>query len=93
MTSSYIRDQYQRGGDAPNEFGTHLALLGLKVPPEIEMKSHTDFAGLFAPVLLAASACGKLVLDREQALIARRTLREEPTYVSGAWPHLLKFYG
>ena len=31
--------------------------------------------------------------DRELALIARRTFREDPTYTSGAWPHLLKFYG
>jgi hypothetical protein len=70
-----------------------LASVGLKLPPEIGTKSHTDFAGLFSPVLLAASAREKLVLDREQALIARRTLREDPTYASGAWPHLLKFYG
>ncbi|MGL4964043.1 MAG: STY4851/ECs_5259 family protein [Inquilinus sp.] len=93
LTSGYIRDQHQRGGDAPNDLGTRLALAGLKLPPEIETKSHKDFAGLFAPILLAASAREKLVLDREQALIARRTLREDPAYASGAWPHLLKFYG
>ena len=93
MTSGYIRDQHQRGGDAPNDLAARLASVGLKLPPEIETKSHTDFAGLFAPVLLAASAREKLVLDRELALIARRTLREDPTYASGAWPHLLKFYG
>jgi hypothetical protein len=92
LTSSYIRDQHQRGGDAPNDIAVRLGSIGLRLPPEIEMKSHTDFAGLFAPVLLAASAREKLVLDREQALIARRTLREDPTYASGAWPHLLKFY-
>lgn len=93
LTSGYIRDQHQRGGDAPNALGASLALDGLKLPPEIETKSHTDFAGLFAPVLLAASAREKLALDREQALIVRRALREDPIYVSGAWPHLLKFYG
>jgi len=93
LTSGYIRNQYQRGGDALNDLGARLALVGLELPPEIETKSHTDFAGLFAPVLLAASAREKLTLDREQALIARRTLREDPTYASGAWPHLLKFYG
>jgi hypothetical protein len=92
LTSGYIRDQYHRGGDVPNDFGARLALVGLKLPPEIETKAHTDFAGLFAPVLLAASAREKLVLDREQALIARRTLREDPIYASGAWPPLLKFY-
>jgi hypothetical protein len=93
LTRGYIRDQYLRGGDAPNDLGGRLGLEGLKLPPEIETKSHTDFAGLFAPVLLAASAREKLALDLEQALIARRTIREDPTYASGAWPHLLRFYG
>ena len=92
LTSSYIRDQRQRGGDAPNDLAARLASVGLKLPLEIETKSHTDFAGLFGPVLLAASAREKLELDRELALIARRTLREDPTYASGAWPHLLKIY-
>lgn len=93
LTSSYIRDQHQRGGDAPNELAARVASTGLKLPPEIETKSHTDFAGLFAPVLLAASAREKLALDRELALITRRTLREDPMYVSEAWRHLVKFYG
>ena len=56
LTSSYIRDQHQRGDDGVNQLAARLALNGLKLPPEIETKSHTDFAGLFAPVLLAASA-------------------------------------
>jgi hypothetical protein len=92
LTSGYIRDQHQRGGDAPNDLGARLALKGLKLPPEIQEKSHTDFAGLFAPVLLAACAREKLDIDRELSLIARRTLREDPAYASGAWPHLVKFY-
>jgi hypothetical protein len=71
LTSGYIRDQHQRGGDAPNDLGARLALEGLKLPPEIQAKSHTDFAGLFAPVLLATSAREKLYLNRELALIAR----------------------
>jgi hypothetical protein len=92
LTSGYIRDQHQRGGDAPNDLAARLALEGLKLPLEIQEKSHTDFAGLFAPVLLAASAREKLDLSRELALIARRTLREDPTYASGAWPRLVKFF-
>jgi hypothetical protein len=92
LTSSYIRDQHHRGGDAPNDFAAHLASIGLRLPPEIETKSHTHFAGLFAPVLLAASAREKLALDGELALVARRTLREDPAYTSGTWPHLVKFY-
>ena len=93
LTSGYIRDQHQRGGDAPNNLAERLTLIGLKLPPEIQTKSHADFAGLFAPVLLAASAREKLVLDPELALIARRTLREDPVYASGSWPQLVKFYG
>jgi hypothetical protein len=92
LTSGYIQDQHLRGGDASNDLGARLVSIGVKLPSEIENTSHTYFAGLFAPVLLAASAREKLVLDQEQALIARRALREAPTYTSGAWPHLLKFY-
>jgi len=93
LTSGYIRDQHHRGGDAPNNLAERLTLIGLKIPPEIETKSHMDFAGLFAPMLLAASAREKLVLDPELALIARRTLREDPMYISGSFPQLVKFYG
>jgi hypothetical protein len=92
LTSGYIAGQYHRGGEALNDLAARLASLGLKLPIEIETKSHTDFAGLFAPVLLAASAQEKLVLDRDLALCARRALREDPLYVSAAWCHLLKFY-
>jgi hypothetical protein len=93
LTSGYIRGQYERGGDMPNELAARLTSVGLALPPEIESKSHSDFAGLFAPILLAGSAREKLKLDHEMALIARRTLRENPVYVSAAWSHLVKFYG
>jgi hypothetical protein len=93
LTSGYIRDQHHRGGDAPNDLAARLASAGLKLPPEIETMSHADFAGLFAPALLAASAQEKLVLDRQEELLVRRTLREDPMYVSAAWHHLVKFYG
>lgn len=93
LTSAYIRDQHHRGGDAPNDIAGRLSSVGLKLPPEIESKSHADFAGLFAPVLLAASAQGRLTLEHHEMLLVRRTLREDPTYVSAAWQHLLKFYG
>jgi len=94
LTSNFIiRDQDHQGGDARNDLAARLAAVGLKLPPEIESKSHTDFAGLFAPVLLAGSAHKKLKLDRELALVARRAIREDPAYVSAAWRHLVKFYG
>lgn len=93
LTNGYIRDQHQRGGDAHNDLGARLAAAGLTIPPEIETKSHADFAGLFAPVLLAASVRGRLVLEHDQELLSRRTLREDPVYVSAAWRHLVKFYG
>lgn len=93
LTGGYIMDQHQRGGDAPNDLAARLASAGLTIPPEIETKSHSHFAGLFAPVLLAASARGRLVLEHDQELLSRRTLREDPAYVSAAWRHLVKFYG
>ncbi|WP_422017658.1 STY4851/ECs_5259 family protein [Reyranella sp.] len=93
LTNAYIREQDRRGGDARNDLGAHLASTGVRLPPEVETRSHTDFAGLFAPVLLAASAREKLVLKPGLARVARRTLREDPAYISGAWPHLLIFYG
>jgi hypothetical protein len=92
LTSGYIASQYDRGGETPNDLGARLASDGMKLPTEIETKSHKDFAGLFAPVLLAASARERLVLERDQALLARRALREDPLYVSASWCHLLKFY-
>jgi hypothetical protein len=93
LTNSYVRDQHHRGGDAPNDLAGRLTSVGLKLPSEIMTKSHTDFAGLFAPVLLAASAREKLVLEHDQKLLLRRTMREDPVYVSAAWRHLVKFYG
>jgi hypothetical protein len=92
LTSAYIQTQHQREVEAPNTLAARLAATGVRLPPEIESKSHETFAGLVAPALLAASAQEKLVLDLDLMLIARRTLREDPTYVSKAWPHLLKFY-
>lgn len=93
LTNAYIRENDKRGGDGRNDLGAHLASAGLKLPPEIQERSHTDFEGLFAPLLLAAAARDKLMLKPDLALVARRTLREDPAYTSGAWPHLLKFYG
>lgn len=93
LVSQYIRGQDQHGDEPPNDLRTRLAASRLKLPPEIESAAHSCFAGLFAPVFLAAAARGKLVLDRELSLIIRRALREDPVYVSGAWPHLIRFYG
>jgi hypothetical protein len=93
LTSGHVAGQHNRGSEAPNDLAARLASVGLKLPAEIKEKSHVDFAGLFAPVLLAASAQEKLVLERDLALLARRTLREDPVYVSAAWCHLVKFYG
>ncbi len=92
LTSSYIAGQFHRGGETPNDFASVLASRGINIQEDILSKSHESFAGLFAPVLLALSAHGKLTIDREQALIIRRTLREDPAYVTGAWSHFLDYY-
>lgn len=93
LTGGYIASQIHRDSEGRNDLAARLAQSGLRLPPEILTKSHEDFGGLFAPVLLAASAQGKLNIERDLALVARRTLREDPAYVSGAYAHLLKFYG
>ncbi|WP_152536308.1 STY4851/ECs_5259 family protein [Mesorhizobium loti] len=93
MTNGYITSQFHRSNEGQNDLATRLASSGLKLPPEIIAKSHEAFAGLFAPVVLAASAQGRLSIESDLALLVRRTLREDPTYVSGAYAHLLKFYG
>lgn len=93
LTGGYIASQIHRSNEGRNDLAARLMESGLKLPPEILLKSHGDFAGLFAPILLAASAQAKLTIEHDLALLARRTLREDPFYVSGAYAHLLKFYG
>jgi hypothetical protein len=92
LTNGYIVSQSNRGDEPQNDYANRLRSRGLRLPGEIETKSHADFAGLFAPVLLAVSARGRISLDREMALLARRTLREDPAYVSNAWRRLVDFY-
>ncbi|MES0179678.1 STY4851/ECs_5259 family protein [Mesorhizobium sp. M0025] len=92
LTGTYIASQIHRSSEGRNDLAARLERAGLKLPSEILTKSHEDFDGLFAPILLAASAQGRLTIKRDLALLARRTLRENPAYVSGAYAHLLKFY-
>lgn len=92
LTSGYIAGQYDRGAEAPNDLGAWLNRAGVSLPAEIETKTHQEFSGLFAPVLLAAAAREKIVLDRDHALLTRRALREDPLYVSASWCRLLKYY-
>ena len=75
-----------------NNLESELAFQGLQIPEEVSSKSTEYFAGLFAPILLAASAAGKHHMDREQSLIVRRAIREDPVFVSNAYSALLKFY-
>lgn len=93
LTSSYVAGQFHRGGEMPNDFASSLAAQGIKIHEDILSKSHESFAGLFAPVLLALCVHGKLTIEREHSLIIRRTLREDPAYVAGAWSHFLDYYG
>src|SRR5690606_26429299 len=86
----WLRNIIER--EEPNTIAPFLAARGIAIPKEIGDMSHESFAGLFAPVLLALSALGRISLDREQSLIVRRTIRSDPAYVAGAWPLLLKFY-
>ncbi|MCT8992295.1 STY4851/ECs_5259 family protein [Chelativorans sp. SCAU2101] len=92
LTSAFITSHSHHGSESPNEMGKYLESKGFKLHPEILSKSHEHFAGLFAPVLLALSALGKLRLSQSAMLLVRRTLRSDPQYVTGAWAHFLEFY-
>jgi hypothetical protein len=93
LVSEYIKAQLDRQRDDHNELAKTLLARRIAVPQEILTKTHGAFAGLFAPVLLAASARGKLRISNEEALLIRRVLREDPAYVSAAWMHMIDFYG
>src|SRR5690606_28667761 len=82
LTSSYIATQADSPREDRNELAVRLQAYGLPLPAEVASKSHTMFAGLFAPILLAASAAGKLQLGAEDSLLVRRVLREDPAYVT-----------
>jgi hypothetical protein len=91
LVNGHIRGQHQRDSTTRNDIAEQLSAAGIAIHPDIMSKSHEDFAGLFAPLLLAASAREKLVLTRDQALLVRRTVREDPAYVADAYGHLLSF--
>jgi len=93
LVNGYIREQHDREEQAPNDFAVRLTAKGLKLPPEIQTKSHEWFAGLFAPALLAASARRQWPLEGANLMLVRRALRESPAFVTAAWRHLLQFYG
>jgi hypothetical protein len=92
LTSHYVASQHDRTRDDHNQLAARLTGLGLSLPKEIMSKAHEMFAGLFAPVLLAAAAAGKMKLSREDMLLIRQVLREDPMYVTSAWPHLLSHF-
>lgn len=91
LVNGHIRGQHQRDSATPNDIAEQISAKGIAIPQDILSKSHQDFAGLFAPLLLAASAQEKLVMTRDQSLLVRRTVREDPFYVAGAYGHLLSF--
>jgi hypothetical protein len=93
LVAAYIRDAHDRDDEPKNEIGAFVMGLHQPFPQEFKEVSHEHFSGLFAPLLLSLSACGHLTLDREMALLIRRTLLESPSYVSSAWARLIHFYG
>lgn len=92
LVNAHITSQPQQDTELRNDIGEQLANAGISIHHDISSKSHQDFAGLFAPLLLAASAREKLSMTTEQALLVRRTLREDPAYVANAFLHLLSYY-
>lgn len=92
LTSRHVANRSDSADENRNAIARLLASQGLNVPPAILSMAHEEHAGLFAPLLLAASARGRLNLNRELMLVCRRILREDPQYISGSYPHFLEFY-
>ncbi|MFJ5486144.1 STY4851/ECs_5259 family protein [Hansschlegelia beijingensis] len=89
LTAAYVTSQHDQPDEPINDLARELTAAGVPIPSEIIGKSHSQLAGLFAPVLLAASTCGLCKLQGEHALLVRRTLRADPGFVTGAWSRLV----
>lgn len=80
-------------GIAPGSgLSSKLMGAGMKLPEEVFRLDHESFDGLLAPALLAAGSVRQFAIDKELELLIRRVCREDPGYVSDAFPHFLKFY-
>jgi hypothetical protein len=93
LIRNYVRDAHDRDEEQKNQIGLYVAALRLPLPNELQEVSHEHFSGLFAPLLLSLSACGLLTLDTDTTFLVRKTLLENPLYVSSAWVPLIRFYG
>ncbi len=92
LAGAYVRGRYERETEGMNDLAARLQNEGVALPPEICAMDHTSHAGLFAPLILAAAARCRMRLSTDIALLARRTMHEDPIYVSQAYRHLLRLY-
>ncbi|WP_162252285.1 STY4851/ECs_5259 family protein [Mesorhizobium sp. Root102] len=100
LAQDYIRDQRLRDADGPARrtqgsavIAENLVISKVTLPEELHPRFDLQsFEGLLVPVLIAACANGRMAIDAQCLLIARRMIRESPAYVSGAYPHFLKKY-
>lgn len=92
LLSRHVAGSAEDADYGRNQIASYFSSLSLRLPPAIASMAHEEHAGLFAPLLLAASAQKRLQLSRELMLLCRRILREDPHYVATAFPHFLSFY-
>lgn len=66
-----------------------LAAVGIGPPPALAAFDLPSHPGLLAPCLLAASAAGRLRLDREDLFALRRAIGADPDYTTAAFTQIL----
>ncbi len=95
----FIKDQRLREVDGTNQplqahpLSDRVADLGLVVPSEISGRfSLQDFDTIYAPMLLAACACGIATLDHDIEVPLRAALYDHGAFISEAFPHFFNLY-
>lgn len=100
IVQAFIREQRMRDDDdigsakpARNVILEQLERAGVLLPAEFLRFSVAEFEGIAAPAALAATARGLFKPDAATEIALRKSLRENPGYVSSAYPHFLNYYG
>jgi len=99
VVEDYIKDQRNRDTDDREKLvraaplARHVAEIGLAFPSHLERQfSFSDFDALYAPALLAASACGRTTINTDLQVPLRAAIHENGPFVSEAYPHFFNFF-
>lgn len=99
IIEDFIKDQRSRETEDSSSvvraapLARRVSELGLSIPNGISHRfSLGDFDALYAPVLLAASARGLAIIDRDLEVPLRAALHENGAFVSEAYPHFFNSF-